>query len=84
MTEHNNKYNNASDGNNAASTTTVITFSLPDKYYKVGMAISVLLGYDSFEDYVNHAVKQNIFMQLDGAGSLNVNDIDTRKLLMEE
>ena len=49
-----------------------VTLRIPKKYYKAGQVISYLLGFKSFDEYVSHAVMQNIFMEMDGAGSLNV------------
>jgi hypothetical protein len=49
-----------------------VTLRMPKKYYKAGQAISYLLGFKSFDEHISHVVMQNIFMEMDGAGSLNL------------
>jgi hypothetical protein len=62
---------------------TIVTLRLPKKYYKTGYAVAHLLGYDSFEEYVNDAVIEGIEMEIDGRGSLGCGkDEDLRKLLL--
>ena len=64
-----------------------VTLRIPKKYYKAGQAISYLLGFKSFDEYVSHAVMQNIFMEMDCAGSLNVlyaDDIGSSKTLSDK
>lgn len=66
-----------------------VTLKIPKKYHMTAQAVSYLLGYESFEEYVSDAVMTNVNMQLDGAGSLSVsydNDGKTLKdkLLKEE
>ncbi|NAL78417.1 hypothetical protein [Nitrososphaera sp. AFS] len=51
---------------------TIVTIRLPKWYYRTAWHISKMLGYGSFEQYVNDAFKQNLTMQLDGAGELDV------------
>ena len=43
---------------------------LPNRLYKTSFAISVLLGYEEYEDYLRDLIIGDIQSQLDGAGEL--------------
>jgi hypothetical protein len=62
---------------------TIVTLRLPKKYYKTAYAVSHLLGFKSFDEYVSYAVIRNVFMEIDGAGSITVDGIETQQLLEE-
>jgi len=47
-----------------------ITIKLPDRLYKTSFAISVLTGYEKYEDYVYDLIAGDIKSQLDGASEL--------------
>jgi hypothetical protein len=50
----------------------LLSFNVPKSYYKTGYAVAHLLGYESFEEYVNDAVIEDIEMEIDGRGSLEM------------
>jgi hypothetical protein len=52
---------------------TIVTLRLPKKYYRTGIMIYQLLGYPSFEDYVNDCVMVCIDRDVNGGGSLDIN-----------
>jgi hypothetical protein len=54
-----------------------VTLRLPKKYYRTGIMIYQLLGYPSFEAYVNDSVMVCIYRDVNGGGSLNI-DIENR------
>jgi hypothetical protein len=56
---------------------------VPKKYYKTDYAVTHLLGFKSFDEYVSDAVIRNISIEIDGAGSLSVDGIETQELLEE-
>lgn len=51
--------------------------------YKTAYAVSHLLGFKSFDEYVNDAVIEDIEMEIDGRGSLDIRgDADYSNLLL--
>ena len=54
---------------------TIVTLRLPKKYYKTAYAVSHLLGFKSFDEYVSDAVIQYVFIEIDV--------IETQELLEE-
>jgi hypothetical protein len=65
---------------------TIVTLRLPKNYYKTGHAVAHLLGYESFEEYVNDEVIKGIEKEIDGRGSLFdlSRDPDLKKQLLDE
>ena len=59
------------------------SFNVPKKYYKTAYAVSHLLGFKSFDEYVSDAVIRNVFMEIDGAGSISIDGIETQELLKD-
>jgi hypothetical protein len=52
-----------------------IAIRFPEKFFKVASAISVLGGYDSFEEYLLEVIQDDVETLLDGRSSALV-DID--------
>jgi hypothetical protein len=80
---NNNDNNNDNNNNQNNNTEVIVTLKIPKNYYKAGYAISHLLGFESFDEYVSDVVMSNVDMDLDGGGSLNIED-SKKMLLMEE
>ena len=60
--------------------------TIPTKLYKTAQAISLLSGYNNFEDYILEVIKQDVKMELDGGGrlALTMVDEDVKKMLLGE
>ncbi|MFL6320268.1 MAG: hypothetical protein ACJ708_01770 [Nitrososphaeraceae archaeon] len=57
---------------NSSSTTIDVTLKLPDRLCKVAQAISVLLGYDAFEDYLCELIRVDVKSEIESAGQLEM------------
>ncbi|MFL6397720.1 MAG: hypothetical protein ACJ706_11295 [Nitrososphaeraceae archaeon] len=57
---------------NSSSTTIDVTLKLPDRLCKVAQAISVLLGYDTFEDYLCELIRVDVKSEIESAGQLEM------------
>ena len=63
-----------------------VSLRLPTNLYKAAQAISLLCGYDNFEDYLLELIRADIKMELDGSGrlALTLLDDDVKKMLLGE
>ncbi|MFL6338338.1 MAG: hypothetical protein ACJ718_04390 [Nitrososphaeraceae archaeon] len=57
---------------NSSSTTIDVTLKLPDRLCKVAQAISVLLGYDTSEDYLCELIRVDVKSEIESAGQLEM------------
>ena len=66
--------NNAEDKEEEKEVTTTVDLSLrlPNRLYKAAQAISILLGYDNFEDYICEVIKADVRCEIDSCGSLEM------------
>jgi hypothetical protein len=62
--------------NNNDIVETTVNLRLSRNFYIATHIISNSLGYNSFEEYVNEMVRENIRMEMDGAGSLEQEEIE--------
>jgi hypothetical protein len=63
-----------------------LSLKLPTNLLKAAQAISLLCGYDNFEDYLVELIRQDVKMELDGSGRLTLTmvDKDVKKMLLGE
>jgi hypothetical protein len=66
--------------------TVTVTMTIPTNLYRAAQAISLLCGYDNFEDYLVEVIKQDVKMELDGSGRLALTMVDdnVKKILLGE
>jgi hypothetical protein len=57
---------------------------LDPKMYKVANALCTILGFDTFEDYVSHCVRQNVEMFIEGGDDIAEYFHDAYKHLMHK
>ena len=70
---------------NSTTTTIDVTLKLPDRLCKAAQAISVLLGYDTFEDYLCELIRVDVKSEIESAGQLEMMvDEDVRERILAE
>ena len=57
---------------NSSSTTIDVILKLPDRLCKAAQAISVLLGYDTSEDYLCELIRVDVKSEIESAGQLEM------------
>jgi hypothetical protein len=55
-------------------------FKLPDKTFRTSFAISALLGFDSYEQYIVDLVQRDIELVKDGSSDLHVKATKDKKV----
>ncbi|MFL6367763.1 MAG: hypothetical protein ACJ72T_04345 [Nitrososphaeraceae archaeon] len=57
---------------NSSTTTIDVILKLPDRLCKAAQAISVLLGYDTSEDYLCELIRVDVKSEIESAGQLEM------------
>ena len=62
----------------------IISIKLEPEWLKVAQGLSIILGFDTFEDYVSDRVETKVFMYLMGGDDIDEKFHDSYKYLVYE
>jgi hypothetical protein len=57
---------NSDDDDDKDNEVVIVTLKIPKKYHKDGLAVSKSLDFKSFDEYVSHALMQDIDAEVEG------------------